>query len=193
MEEEWDAAFARRDAERKAGRPVQIAVTERLLIRETTLSDVPALYRILRKPEVGRFLDSPQPSLGEELAFMEAYIRHAYSFYDFGLWSIVERVSGQVVGRAGLFPTGLPMEGVELGYVIDPSRQRRGYALECGRAIVRYAFETLDIPELHLLTDRRNTASVRTAEALCFVWRETLCMDGAEMLHYTRENGEQGL
>lgn len=131
-EPDLDPAFAERDRCRKAGIPVKIAETRRLLIRETVMEDVPALYEMRQQPGMGDYVEPMQPTLEEEMEFMKAYIRHMYAFYDFGLWTVLERKSGQVVGRAGLFPSELLEEGVELGYMIAPDRQGRGYALECG-------------------------------------------------------------
>ena len=178
-----DPAFAERDRCRKAGIPVTIAETERLLIRETVMGDVPALYEMRRKPGMGAYMEAMQPTLEEEMKFMKAYIRHMYAFYDFGLWTVLERESGVIVGWAGLFLSKLLEEGVELGYMIAPDRQRRGYALECGRAILDYAAEVLDLAEVHVLADRRNQASVRTAGGLGFAEYGIIQKDGAEYLH----------
>lgn len=181
---EMDPAFLQRDALRKAGRPVEIARTDRLLIRETVLEDVPALYEIYEQTETGPCVRPLQPTLQEELEFMKAYIRYAYAFYDYGLWTVQERESGDVVGRAGLFPSELLTDAVELGYLIGSRWQRRGYAAECGRAILRYASETLDIPDIHLLTDAGNLPSIRTAEALGFQKKEALCHPKSVLLHF---------
>ncbi len=172
MEElELDPAFLERDARRKAGEPVEIARTRRLLIRETILSDVPGLYAIWKSlPEPG-YMPPLQPTLSEELEFMKAYISHAYAFYDFGLWTVLEQETGQIVGRAGLFPSELLEEGVELGYLIAPQKQRQGYGRECAEAVVRYAFETLDLPELWLAVDSRNLPSIRLAGSLGFQYQ----------------------
>ena len=189
LEIEQDPRFLVRDACRRAGIPVEIAVTERLLIRETILSDVPALYEIWKQPHVGDYIRPLQPTLEEELEFMEAYIRHAYAFYDFGLWTVVERYSGEIIGRAGLFPSEILEDAVELGYMIAPQYQRQGYATECGCTILSYAAEVLDMEELHLLADVRNQASVRTAEKLGFQKEEMLHQDDAEAVHYIWRRG----
>ena len=178
-----DPAFAERDRCRKAGIPVTIAETERLLIRETVMEDVPALYEMRRKQGMGAYMEPMQPTLEEEMKFMEAYIHHMYAFHDFGLWTVLERESGVIVGQAGLFLSKLLDEGVELGYMIAPDRQRRSYALECGRAILDYAAEVLDLAEVHVLADRRNQASVRTAGGLGFAEYEIIQKDGVEYLH----------
>lgn len=178
-----DPEFLKRDALRKAGRPVTIAVTKRLLIRETVMEDVPELYQICQKDGVRGLVKPLLPTLEEELEFMRAYISHAYPFYDFGLWTVIERSGGRVIGRAGLMVSELLDDGVELGYLIDPAWQRQGYAKECGQAILAYARDVLDMEELHLLTDCRNEASLRTAAALRFAETERLWRDGAELVH----------
>lgn len=180
---ELDPEFLKRDALRKAGQPVTIAVTKRLLIRETVMEDVPELYRICQKDGVRGRIKPLKPTLKEESEFMQAYISHAYLFYDFGLWTVLEKVGGRVIGRAGLMVSEILDDGVELGYLIDPALQRQGYAKECGQAILAYARDVLDMEELHLLTDCRNEASLRTADSLGFVEMERLERDGAELTH----------
>lgn len=180
---ELDPAFLERESCRKAGRPVEIARTERLLIRETILSDVPKLYRIWQEPGMGDYIKPMQPTLEEEMDFMQAYIRHAYLFYDFGLWTVLEKESSKIVGRAGLFPSEMLENAVELGYMIAPACQGQGYAKECGKAILTYAENVLDMEEIHLLSDCRNEASIRTALAVGFSQKEPLFKENRELAH----------
>lgn len=182
-ETDLDPAFAERDRCRKAGLPVRIAETKRLLIRETVLEDVPKLYEIRQQPGMSDYVEPMQPTLQEEMEFMEAYIHHMYAFYDFGLWTVLERENGRIVGRAGLFPSKFLDEGVELGYMVAAERQRRGYALECGRAILDYASDVLDLPEVHVLIHIRNRASIRTAGRLGFTEYEIIQKNRMEYRH----------
>lgn len=182
-ETDLDPAFAERDRCRKAGLPVKIAETKRLLIRETVLEDVPKLYEIRQQPGMSDYVEPMQPTLQEEMEFMEAYIHHMYVFYDFGLWTVLERENGRIVGRAGLFPSKFLDEGVELGYMVAAERQRRGYALECGRAILDYASDVLDLPEVHVLIHIRNRASIRTAGRLGFTEYEIIQKNRMEYRH----------
>lgn len=182
-ETDLDPAFAERDRCRKAGLPVKIAETKRLLIRETVLEDVPKLYEIRQQPGMSDYVEPMQPTLQEEMEFMEAYIHHMYAFYDFGLWTVLERENGRIVGRAGLFPSKFLDEGVELGYMVAAERQRRGYALECGRAILDYASDVLDLPEVHVLIHIRNRASIRTAGRLGFTEYEIIQKNRMEYWH----------
>jgi len=166
---DMDPAFLERDRLRKSGIPVEIARTERLVIRETISADIPALYEIWKQDGMVRGTVPVLNTLEEETEFMEAYIRHAYLFYDFGLWTVLERESGQVIGQAGLFVSELLDDAVELGYLIGQPYRGKGYAQECGRAILAYAGDVLDLEELHVLIEKTNDASLHVAQKLGFV------------------------
>ncbi len=166
---ELDPEFEKRDALRKAGRPVEIARTERLLIRETVDADIPELYRIGTDAAVAKYIEPMQPTLEEEIAYTKAYVRHMYAFYDFGLWTVLEKNDSRqerVVGRAGLFPSERLEEQIEMGYMIAPECQGNGYGKEAAEAVLRYAFDVLDLEEVHLFAAEKNRASVKVAEAL---------------------------
>ena len=166
---ELDPEFEKRDALRKAGIPVEIARTDRLLIRETIDSDIPELYRIGTDQAVTKYIVSMQPTLEEEIVYTKAYVRHMYAFYDFGLWTVLEKDAyGQerVIGRAGLFPSERLAGQIEMGYMIAPECQGNGYGKEAAETVLRYAFDVLDLEEVHLFAEKENKASVKLAETL---------------------------
>ena len=166
---ELDPEFEKRDALRKAGIPVEIARTDRLLIRETIDSDISELYRIGTDQAVRKYIAPMQPTLEEEIVYTKAYVRHMYAFYDFGLWTVLEKDAyGQerVIGRAGLFPSERLAGQIEMGYMIAPECQGNGYGKEAAETVLRYAFNVLDLEEVHLFVEKENKASVKLAETL---------------------------
>lgn len=170
-ESDWelDPEFEKRDALRKAGIPVEIARTDQLLIRETIDSDISELYRIGTDQAVRKYIAPMQPTLEEEIVYTKAYVRHMYAFYDFGLWTVLEKDAyGQerVVGRAGLFPSERLAGQIEMGYMIAPECQGNGYGKEAAEIVLRYAFNVLDLEEVHLFAEKENKASVKLAETL---------------------------
>lgn len=170
-ESDWelDPEFEKRDALRKAGIPVEIAKTDQLLIRETIDSDISELYRIGTDQAVRKYIAPMQPTLEEEIVYTKAYVRHMYAFYDFGLWTVLEKDAyGQerVIGRAGLFPSERLAGQIEMGYMIAPECQGNGYGKETAETVLRYAFNVLDLEEVHLFAEKENKASVKLAETL---------------------------
>ena len=170
-ESDWelDPEFEKRDALRKAGIPVEIARTDQLLIRETIDSDISELYRIGTDQAVRKYIAPMQPTLEEEIVYTKAYVRHMYAFYDFGLWTVLEKDAyGQerVIGRAGLFPSERLAGQIEMGYMIAPECQGNGFGKEAAETVLRYAFNVLDLEEVHLFAEKENKASVKLAETL---------------------------
>lgn len=170
-ESDWelDPEFEKRDALRKAGIPVEIARTDQLLIRETIDSDIPELYRIGTDQAVRKYIAPMQPTLEEEIVYTKAYVRHMYAFYDFGLWTVLEKDAYEqerVIGRAGLFPSERLAGQIEMGYMIAPECQGNGYGKEAAETVLRYAFNVLDLEEVHLFAEKENKASVKLAETL---------------------------
>ena len=170
-ESDWelDPEFEKRDALRKAGIPVEIARTDQLLIRETIDSDISELYRIGTDQAVRKYIAPMQPTLEEEIVYTKAYVRHMYAFYDFGLWTVLKKDAyGQerVIGRAGLFPSERLAGQIEMGYMIAPECQGNGYGKEAAETVLRYAFNVLDLEEVHLFVEKENKASVKLAETL---------------------------
>lgn len=137
--------------------PWTIAETERLLIRETTMEDLPGLLDLYQEeeknPDVKPFSKNP----GKEL---EAYIRERYGFYGYGLWSVVEKSSGILVGRVGLEE--------ELAYLIGSRFRRKGYATEAVEAVLKYGAQELELEAIRLTTSQGNSGSQRLAERLGF-------------------------
>src|SRR6516225_5623277 len=75
----------------------------------------------------------PQPDLLDVLPLQAAASQETECY---GVWVMIERESGSVVGDVGFI--GPPDENgsIEVGYSVIPDRRRRGYATEAASAIV---------------------------------------------------------
>lgn len=156
---------------RLAGLPWDILETERLWVRESTLSDVEDFYRIYQEPSITRYMENLFPEKEAEQAYMKAYIDQIYGFYGYGLWSVVLKESGQVIGRAGLSVR----EGYdvpELGFVIEAGQQGKGLASEVCTAILRYARQELAFDRVQALVREENLISKRLLARLGFLYEK---------------------
>ena len=158
---ELDIGYLERVRRRYNHIPWDIGETERCLIRELSLSDLPALYELYDKPGMTDYVE-PLYDYETELEYQKAYIENMYGFYEYGMWLVFSKETGKLIGRAGL-------EHDELGYMIAPELQNRGYATEVCRFIIDYARENTDFEKLHCRIDERNVASVHLAKKLGFV------------------------
>lgn len=157
---ELDIDYLERVRRRYNHIPWDIGETDRCLIRELSLSDLPALYELYDKPGMTDFVE-PLYDYETELEYQKAYIENMYGFYKYGMWLVFSRETGKLIGRAGL-------EHDELGYMIAPEFQNQGYATEVCRFVIDYARENTDFEELYCRIDERNEASVRLAKKLGF-------------------------
>ena len=158
---ELDIEYLERVRRRYNHIPWDIGETERCLIRELSLSDLPALYELYDKPGMTDYVE-PLYDYETELEYQKAYIENMYGFYEYGMWLVFSKETGKLIGRAGL-------EHNEMGYMIAPEFWNMGYATEVCRFIIDYARENTDFEELYCRIDERNVASVRLAKKLGFV------------------------
>lgn len=169
--------------QRLAGLPWDILETERLSLRESTVADVDAFYRIYQEPSITRYMENLFDDRDEERAYIENYIQNIYGFYGFGMWTVVHTDTGTVIGRAGLnIREGYELP--ELGFVTDVSFQKQGYTYEICRAILTYTFEELDFPKVQAFCHPDNTASVHLLQKLGFVYKEDALIDGGLHARY---------
>lgn len=77
--------------------PWDILETERCTLRESTVADVPAFYEIYKEPSITDYMENLFPTPEEENAYMEDYIDKVYAYYDFGVWTVLEKATGQVI------------------------------------------------------------------------------------------------
>ena len=139
-----------------------ILETERLVLRELTPADFPALCRILQDEETmyayeGAFSDD------EAREWLERQLER-YRRWGFGLWAVDLKETGEMIGQCGL--TMQPWKGrevLEIGYLLQRAHWHRGYALEAAAACRRYAFETLNAEEVCSIIRDTNRASQRVA------------------------------
>lgn len=166
--------------------PLDILETDRLLVRESTLDDIPDFYRIYEDPSTIRYLDPLFPTLEEERAYLQDYIRHVYGFYGFGIWSVILKETGTLIGRAGLnIREGYEIP--ELGFVLESAYRNRGLTYEVCRAILAYAKEELCFDRLQALVKEENTASKNLLFKLGFSFSETVTEQGTEYQLYAIE------
>ena len=152
--------------------PWDILETERLRVRELSLEDLDALRVLYDKPHLTDFVE-PLYAPEQERQYQQNYIEKIYGFYGFGMWLVLEKESGCLVGRAGFEYRDYCREGeVEMGYLIDPDVWRQGYATEVCQALLHYAGDELKFRRVLCRVSPENTASCGLLDKLGFTIRE---------------------
>ncbi len=202
--EDLDQTFLERVVRRHLGLPWEIAETDRLLIREFQLQDAPFVPQERGDGPAERIFCTPK--------LLDSYIRCQYGFYEYGIWAVVEKGSGRLVGMAGvtdpdegdwkgaeLVPgagesavgaeelalgaaASAPRHALEIGYHIFEPYRRQGYAREAVEAVLRYAAEELGISVITAKTDASNEASVHILQSFGFQFIGKRCSESGRWL-----------
>ena len=150
-----------------------------------TNADLPALKAIMQDPITmeaynGAFSD-------EEVAVWLERQLLSYKQHGHGLWAVVQRTSGVMLGQCGL--TYQPINGatvVEVGYLFNRDYWHQGYAIEASRACVDWAFTHLTTNTVYAQVRDTNIASMNVAIRLGMTIRSRFIKQyrGVAMPHY---------
>jgi len=136
--------------------------TPRLLLREMTPHDAPALHAVLGDEETTRWYPS-----GFTLAEVDEWIARQISRYPSGagLLGLILKSTGQLVGDCGAVWQEIdgPAE-LEIGYHVHRHHRNQGLATEAARAVRDYAFTTHGCDHVVSIIRPENLPSRRVAE-----------------------------
>lgn len=139
-----------------------ILETDRLQLREMTLSDIGALSSMLQDEKVmyaynGAFNDE------ETLAWMQKQMQR-YEEYGFGLWGVFIKNTDEMIGQCGITMQEYKATQVsEIGYLLAHEHWHKGYAVEAATACREYGFNALHFDALYSIIRDTNIASQNVA------------------------------
>ena len=137
--------------------------TDRLMLRPFEASDRDIIYRISSDPSVTRYLchfgnegSTPVQDTDRFVAYFLS--AHAQTPQRAVEYAVVEKATGAVMGDCSIEYTQDAHTG-EIGWILLPEYQHKGYATELGHALVRFGFEELLMDKIIAHCDARNTPS----------------------------------
>ena len=162
-----------------------ILETERLYFREIKQTDFNSLCKILQDEDTmyayeGAFNDN------EVHEWLDRQLSR-YQKWNFGLWAVILKETGEMIGQCGLtMQPWKEMEVLETGYLFNRLYWHKGYATEAANACIKYAFEVLKADEVCSIIRDTNIASqkvaIRNGMTIKDVW--TKHYRGVDMPHY---------
>ena len=137
--------------------------TENLILRQWKSSDFLAYATLTSNKKVMRYF--PQVLTKEQSDIAAAKFMSLIEKRGWGFWAVEEKSSETFIGYAGLHApkTQFPFSPcVEIGWRMEEKYWKKGYVAESGKAILKCAFETLNLNEIVYFSSLQN----RRAEAI---------------------------
>ena len=146
--------------------------TSRLQLREFVSEDIDALEKILSDPITMQHY--PAPYSREEVTEWIERNRRRYQKDGHGLWAMVLKLSGELIGDCGLAMQNVEGQNeIEIGYHVRRDLWKQGFATEAASACRDYGFAKLKAGRLISLIRPENIPSRRVAEKNGMtIWKE---------------------
>lgn len=92
--------YLERIVRRHIGLPWIITETDRFIIREFTVEDIAGMPE---EPDVWFTQEEREDDqVFYDAEKLKAYIKNQYRFYEYGIWALVRKTDGRIIGKAGL-------------------------------------------------------------------------------------------
>jgi RimJ/RimL family protein N-acetyltransferase len=144
--------------------PTPTLHTARLRLRPFADADADALFAMHSNAYVLRYWDSPPWS---ESARAERFIAACRQMEEEGSGArlAIDRLSDEAfIGWCSLSRWNPDFRSAAMGYCLTDAAWGHGYTTEAARAVLQWAFDTLDLNRVQAETDTRNVASARVLE-----------------------------
>jgi RimJ/RimL family protein N-acetyltransferase len=135
--------------------------TKNLMLRTSTSQDYQILSDLWRDAEVRRFLGGVLSE--EEIAEKINYLLSHFEKYGYGIFTVIENKTQEIVGLCGLLNTE---NGIELVYMTFVKWWRQGLTQEAAKATIEFAFNTLKLDRIVAITQDDNINSCKMLEKL---------------------------
>ncbi|MBE7681016.1 GNAT family N-acetyltransferase [Paenibacillus sp. P13VS] len=146
--------------------------TERLQFSTWSEEDRPLASALWGDPEVTKWVSSKGFMSEDEIEARLAQEMERQREMEVQYWPLFDKETGVFVGCCGLRPSAPEEKIYEFGVHLTRDHWGKGYALEAGKAVIRYAFEQLDVDALFAGHHPENGVSKRLLQKLGFTYKK---------------------
>ncbi|MBM6405183.1 GNAT family N-acetyltransferase [Phycicoccus sp. CSK15P-2] len=157
--------------------PTPTLTTDRLVLRPVEDGDADALFALMSDARVLRYWDAPPWAERERADRFVAGCRQLAEEGGGARLAVERRADGTFVGWCGLIDWDPGFRSAGITFCLREDVWGQGFATESSRALLTWAYGTLDLNRVQTEVDTRNPASARVLEKLGFVREGTLRED----------------
>ena len=155
---------------------MNVAETERLLLRELTVEDAPFIFKLVNEPSWLRFIgDRGVKNLGDARGYLLKGPIAMYQRHGFGLYLTALKQGDVPIGMCGLIKRD-NLSDVDLGFALLPAFWGNGYAAEAARAALTIAHDRFALNRVVAIAAPDNESSIRLLEHVGFRFEKMFSM-----------------
>jgi [ribosomal protein S5]-alanine N-acetyltransferase len=160
--------------------PFPILTTERLTLRQPSITDEQEVFTLRSDSEINKYLDRPPVNtIDDARNFISKVIENNFLY-----WAISFTDTNTLVGTICLFSFSDENNSCEIGYELLPNFQKQGIMQEAAAKVISYAFTTLGVKKIEASFHRDNQASAKLLEKLSFIHSNEIGGTNPELIHY---------
>ncbi|APY07194.1 GNAT family N-acetyltransferase [Winogradskyella sp. J14-2] len=163
-----------------------ILETNRLLLRELSLSDAENIYNLNLNPDVIKYTgDTAFKSIEDAHKFLKNYLD--YKLNGYGRWAVMQKKTNSFIGFCGL-KFNPEDNQTDIGFRFFEDMWNRGYATESARACLDYCFERYNLKQIIGRAMKVNLNSIKVLEKIGLKYKKDIELDGEEAVLYEIKN-----
>ena len=144
--------------------PFPTLESERLHFRRLTDADAPEIFALRSNPEIMKYIPRPLATTIEDaLAHIKLINEKIDENIDIN-WAVTEKGNDKCIGLMGFYRTQPENFRTEIGYMITPEHNGKGYVTEAVKTLLDFAFNTLNFHSIEAVIDSRHMASERVLQ-----------------------------
>jgi len=163
-----------------------VTITERLLVRELSVSDASFILELVNSPSWLKFIgDRGVKNLDDAKSYLKKGPLKSYDDHGFGLYWVGLRESNTPIGMCGVIKR-VDFESPDIGFAFLPKYEGKGFGYESASAILDYCKTEFHLKRILGITLEANTASVRLLEKLGLTFEKKFIYESTkeELLMY---------
>lgn len=149
--------------------PFPVLQTERLLLRRIQESDAKGLLALRSNPVTMKYIPRPIITTQEEVLFLIAMMDEKINSNDGINWAITLKENDEFIGYIGHYRIQPEHFRSEIGYMMLPDFQGKGYGTEAINKVVEYGFHQMQLHSIEAVIDPNNGASEKALQKCGFV------------------------
>lgn len=162
--------------------PFPVVETDRLVLRQVTEADVNEIYFLRSDAGLMKYIDRPSLKSEEDAIALIRKIAKLLQDNEGINWGICLKENNRLLGTIALFNFVKEHYRCELGYMLHPGFQGKGIAQEALTAVLKYAFNLINLHSIEANVNPGNMASIKLLERNGFVkeayFRENFYFEG---------------